>query len=146
VAEHEKTAGNAQQRVAELEAENASLRAQLSAVGQGRVASPAHRFFLTEANRQELELRGYTVVGGELLDAAEVKRRLAGTPQAGVDIADAPKAAQGDAARLVASVRRDDQGSQYGVTHVYPSVRPGQIDPAVAGTPGISGPAATGRD
>jgi hypothetical protein len=145
VAEHQKTPGDAQQRVAELEAENASLRAQLGAQGQGRVASPAHQFFLTEANRQELELRGFTVVGGELLDTDAVRARLRATGQSRVEIADAPRTAQDEAARTVAALRRDNHGAQYGVTHVYPSVAPGQIDPAVAGSPGISGPAATGK-
>lgn len=135
----------AAQRLAELEAENASLRAQLGAQGQGRVAAPAQTFYLTEANRQELEQRGFTTVGGVLLGTDEVRARLKDTDQAGVQIADAPEDVQASADATLASVRRDDQGSQYGVTHVYPSVEPGKLDPAVAGQPGISGPAATDK-
>lgn len=142
MAENDKSATD--KRLAELQAENELLRTQLAAAGQPRVAGPARTFFLTEANRLELEQRGFTTVGGELLDTAEVRKRLARTDQ-DVDIADAPEGAREEAAVTVAAVRRDDQGAQYGVTHVYPSVRPGQIDPAVAGSPGISGPSATGN-
>lgn len=118
----------------QLRAENVQLRAQLA--GQGRVVQPVHTFQLSEGDRQELATRGEVNIDGRMMTAADVEKKLSEN-QRNVDLGDAepPAAGPGEAPR--SAVR--------GVDYVYPSVAPGQIDPAVAGTPGIHGPAADGQ-
>lgn len=128
----------AQERDA-LRAENENLRGQLAAAGAktGRAAPVQHRFQLSEGDRQELEIRGVVSIGGRLYTTEEV-RALLEQDQQGVDIKDAPEGTRVDPATLP-----DRTGSGVpGVDFVWPSVERGKIDPAVAGTPGISGPAA----
>ena len=122
----------------QLQKENEALRAQLAAVGGGRVAAPAHTFQLSEGDRQDLELYGVINYGGRQLTKADVEAEMAKAGQRGVEIADAPDATrvQVDPARMAAGP------GQRGIDFVYPSVERGLIDPAVAGTPGINGPAA----
>lgn len=118
----------------ELRAENAQLRAQLAAAGQpAGPVRPTATFQLSEGDRQELVARGEVNIGGRMLTADEVAEKL-GPDQQNVDLGDAtpPTAGPGEAPR----------GAVRGVDFVYPSVEPGGIDPKIAGTPGISGPAA----
>jgi hypothetical protein len=61
--------------------------------------------------------------------------------QSGVQIAEAPEATRVDPATLPAR-----GPGVAGVDYVWPSVERGKIDPAVAGTPGISGPSADDTD
>jgi hypothetical protein len=116
-----------------LREENNRLKAQLAAAG-GSVQpyAPQQTFQLSEGDRQELAARGVVNVGGRMRTAAEVREMLPDS-QRDVDLGDAP------VPNLPAG---REQGATPGVDYVYPSVAPGQIDPAVAGTPGISGPAA----
>jgi hypothetical protein len=118
----------------QLRQENNRLRAQLAAAGAApRGYAPAQTFQLSEGDRQELAARGIVNVGGRMRTAEEVREML-GDDQQGVELGDAEPPAGMAGGR--------DAGSVAGVDYVYPSVAPGQIDPAVAGTPGISGPAA----
>jgi hypothetical protein len=121
-----------------LKAENEALRRQLAAAGggPGRVVAPQQTFMLSEGDRQELAARGVVNVGGRLLTADEVRARLP-EGQRDVDLGDAPVPADLD------RIRGRSSNAVEGVDFIYPSVAPGQIDPSVAGTPGISGPAAT---
>lgn len=119
-----------------LRAENAHLRAQLAAQPARTPMVPVHRFAVSEGERQELELYGVATVGGRLMSTEEVRKAAAAVGLA-IEIKDA---APGLKRELPVRVER---GGVYGVDYVYPSVAPGLIDPAVAGTPGISGPAAT---
>lgn len=123
-----------------LRAENERLRGQLAAAGARPavgVAAPQH-LFLSEGDRQELEIRGVLNIGGRLMTREEVLAEL-GDNQKGVEIADAPEGTRVDPA----AVRKiQERPAILGVDYVYPSVEPGKIDPAVAGTPGINGPAA----
>lgn len=124
-----------------LREENDRLRAQLAAAGTGaRVVTPQHTFQLSEGDRQELAARGAVNIGGVLLGRDDVRARL-GDSQQGIDLGDGPV---DPAVEQVLAQRRGGAGVA-GVDYVYPSVAPGQIDPAVAGTPGISGPAAGTR-
>lgn len=123
------------QQLADAQQENAALRTQLA--GVGRVYAPAQTFQLSEGDRQEVETFGVVNIGGRRYTREEVLDKLAGTPQAGVEI-DEP-AAQLDQRAQTAGRRAS---AVEGVDFIYPSVAPGQIDPAVAGTPGINGPAA----
>jgi hypothetical protein len=121
-----------------LQAENENLRGQLAAAGAARtggspVAAPAHTFELSEGDRQELAMRGVLAVGGRLRTRDEVRDML-GEDQRNVDL--------GTAEPQLPPGYRSDRGAVEGVDFVYPSVSPGRIDPAVAGTPGINGPAA----
>lgn len=125
-----------------LRAENENLRGQLAAAGAARpgVQAPVqHTFQLSEGDRQQLEITGVINVGGKLLTKAEVVKLL-GKDQKNVPIADAPAATRVDPDKLP---DRTGKGVE-GVDYVYPSVARGEIDPAVAGTPGISGPPAQG--
>lgn len=118
-----------------LRAENSDLRTQLATTGAARAPRAQHQFFLSEGVRQELELNGWASVDGRIMTADEVRAALAGGPQDGVEIADVdPETAK---SRPQPPAERP---AQLGVTHVYPSVEPGYIDPAVAGVPGINGP------
>jgi hypothetical protein len=123
-----------------LRAENERLRGQLAAAGAAvGVVAPVHRFFLTEGDRQELELYGVANINGRRMTTEEVRAELAKSDtQSGVEIADADPALSraGDVAGQRAA------SAVPGVDFVYPSVAPGKIDPAVAGQPGINGPAA----
>lgn len=122
-----------------LLAENENLRGQLAAAGASRPGQSApvqHKFQLSEGDRQELEIRGVINVGGRMMTKQDVEAAMAKAGQRGVTIKDAPEATRVD---LGPEARRS---AVPGVDFVYPSVAPGQIDPAVAGTPGISGPAA----
>jgi hypothetical protein len=126
-----------------LRAENENLRGQLAAAGAarpGQAAPVQHTFQLSEGDRQELEIRGVINVGGRLVTTAEVREML-GEDQKGVKIAEAPEGTRVDPA-LIQKVTGPGVA---GVDFVYPSVERGKIDPAVAGTPGISGPPATGK-
>jgi hypothetical protein len=117
-----------------LKAENDKLRAQLAASGTtARAYAPAQTFQLSEGDRQELVAHGRVNVGGVLLDREQVRAKL-GEDQQGVDL--------GDSEPDVSPAPAGRRGAVAGVDFVYPSVAPGLIDPAVAGTPGISGPAA----
>lgn len=117
-----------------LLAEVERLRGQLAAAGTRAVDAPAaHRFFLSEGGRQELELYGVVNIGGKQRTRDEVLAMLDDS-QAGVEIAEV------DPGSRLAPAR--PQGTTPGVDFVYPSVAPGELDPAVAGTPGVSGPAA----
>jgi hypothetical protein len=134
---------------AALEAENAQLRDQVDNLRGQLVAAagatpagyqPAQRFFLSEGDRQELELHGVANIGGRLLTRDQVLAKLAGGPQSAVEIREPKVDRTADAA--VAAARAEPRNVR-GVTFVYPSVADGLIDPAVAGKPGINGPAAT---
>jgi hypothetical protein len=113
--------------------ENAQLRAQL-ATGGRQVNAPAHQFLLSEGGRQELITYGVTTVNGRRVTAEQVSELL-GDAQADVELGDTKPVDGNPAARPNLGIP--------GVDFVYPSVVPGAIDPAVAGTPGINGPAAT---
>lgn len=121
-----------------LREENQRLQAELAAVGRpaGPVA-PRQTFLLSEGDRQELASRGAVNIGGRLRGRDEVAAML-GDGQQGVDLGDGPV----DPAMQALLDRQGPREGVPGVTHVWPSVEPGKIDPAVAGTPGISGPAA----
>lgn len=116
-----------------LREEVTRLQGQLEAVGRpvGPVA-PVHTFELSEGDRQELVIHGQVNIGGRMRSREEIKSML-GDKQRNVDLGQAdPPAAPTEVGR---------QGVP-GVDFVYPSVEPGYLDPAVAGTPGISGPPA----
>lgn len=120
-----------------LRDENRQLRAQLTAAGVGpRVQQPAHTFELSEGARQELAMNGQTNVNGVMRTREEVTKML-GDDQADVDL--------GDAEAPVGTPKQERRSAIRGVDFVYPSVEPGYIDPAVAGTPGINGPAKEGK-
>lgn len=120
----------------QLAEENARLRAQLQGAGiaPAQTAPTAqHTFQLSEGDRQELEQVGWLNIGGVTYTREQVIARL-GDDQKNVPIAEAvnPQIPQPQPA---SNIR--------GVDFVYPSVTRGGIDPKVAGTPGINGPAAT---
>lgn len=121
-----------------VRAENENLRGQLAASGARRPPAVEHPFVLSQGELAELETYGVTNHDGQRLTREQALTRMAASDdQRGVQIAE-PKA---DLAASLPAVR-PNLGLP-GVDYVYPSVRPGAIDPAVAGTPGISGPAAT---
>jgi hypothetical protein len=120
-----------------LIAENEQLRGQLAASGASKVAAPAHTFQLSEGDRQELAMRGVLAVGGRVRTREEVRAMLPES-QRNVDLGTAEPAFPADAERVRDGVE--------GVDFIYPSVAPGLIDPAVAGTPGINGPSADDTD
>jgi hypothetical protein len=121
-----------------LRRENEQLRGQLAAAGAGRPNTTTAQFELTEGNRQDLLARGETVIGGRRYTRDQVESAIEGNPDYDrVDLGDTEPAAQ-PATRA--------QGDIPGVDFVYPSVLAGRIDPAVAGTPGINGPAATDEE
>lgn len=127
--------------ITRLRAENTALKAQLSAAGRpAGPAMPAHTFQLSEGDRQELEIRGVVNIGGRLMTKADVVKAMrdAGDGQEDVEIADAPEGTRIDPGRSEELTGPGIRGFDY----VYPSVERGKIDPAVAGTPGINGPAA----
>jgi hypothetical protein len=120
-----------------LRAENENLRGQLAAAGASRpgMAAPVqHEFTLSQGQLSDLEAFGVTNVGGRQVTTDDVRGMLTGK-QSGLQIADA-------SAPVTPIPVRERQAAVPGVDFVYPSVAPGEIDPAIAGTPGISGPAA----
>lgn len=138
MAETDQTKALAAERDA-LRAENENLRGQLAAAGAAntKAAPVQHQFQLSEGDRQELEIRGVINVGGRLVTKAEVVKML-GAKQKNVEIKDAPEGTRVDPVLIKKATGPGVQGVDY----VYPSVERGKIDPAVAGTPGISGPPA----
>jgi hypothetical protein len=124
-------------QLAAAQAENASLRAQLAAPGTTRPYQAPYTFQLSEGDRQELEAHGAVNIGGRMMTKDDVVKAMAAAGQKGVEIADAPEATRIDASAL------PGRGPGIaGIDFVYPSVERGKIDPKVAGTPGINGPAA----
>lgn len=125
-----------------LREENERLKAQLAAVGRpAGVVAPQQTFELSEGDRQELVARGAANIRGRLRTRDEVRDMLP-ADQSGVELGDGPV----DPALQTLIDRQAPREGIPGVTHVWPSVAPGEIDPAVAGTPGISGPAAKEPD
>jgi len=122
-----------------LAAENTALRAQLAAAGRPPGVTPAqHTFQLSQGDLMELERNGWVSLGGKVMTVDDVREALVGTPQEGMEIADADP--------LSAAPVPPEPTNLRGFDYVYPSVSRGEIDPKVAGTPGISGPAATVKD
>lgn len=124
----------------QLAAQVKQLQAQLAAGGGARVAAPTYTFALTEGDRQELELYGVATIGGKRMTVDQARAAAA---EAGLQVQiDDP------APELDRRTPADEEGETgrgdgiRGFDFIYPSVRPGEIDPAVAGTPGINGPAA----
>lgn len=117
-----------------LRAENDNLRGQLAAAtaGVGPVA-PVHTFELSQGHLAELETFGVTNIDGRQYTADEVRAKLTGG-QEGLEIK--------EPSNPVAVPVRPEREPVAGVDFVWPSVAPGEIDPAVAGRPGINGPAA----
>jgi hypothetical protein len=120
-----------------LRAEVDQLRGQLAAAGANRVAVPAHTFQLSQGQLADLEAFGVTTIGGRQVTTENVRGMLTGD-QAGLEIKEA-------SAPVAPIPVREQQAAVYGVDFVYPSVAPGEIDPAVAGQPGISGPPADSK-
>lgn len=125
---------------AQLEQENARLRREVDRLSRGGAAgrAPVAEPYLTEGDRQELLLHGVTnnASGGGRVTLTTAREQF---PDA--DLADASDEAE--AAAVAHDEEVADRGAGIrGFDYVYPSVRPGVIDPAVAGTPGINGPAA----
>jgi hypothetical protein len=119
----------------ELRAENERLRAQLAAAGGSpRAYQPAQQFQLSEGDRQELVTRGVVTINGRRMTREDVENEL-DEDQRGVDLGDADPVDAG-------APGVGERSAIRGVDYVYPSVAPGLIDPDVAGTPGINGPAA----
>lgn len=118
-----------------LQAENENLRGQLAAasVPARGPAAAQHTFVLTEGARQELISQGYTVVNGRPMSRAQVVDAL-GDKAGAYDLGTTDP----DHTMPVDKPRTAIRGFDF----VYPSVAPGVIDPAVAGTPGIHGPSA----
>jgi hypothetical protein len=123
-----------------LATENVALKAQLEAAGRPGPTTQ-HVFQLSEGDRQELEIRGVVAIGGRLMTKADVEKAMAEAGQKGVKIKDAPPET---AVKITDSTPGRGPGVE-GVDYIYPSVERGKIDPAVAGTPGISGPAADAK-
>jgi hypothetical protein len=122
-----------------LRRENENLRGQLAAAGAGRANTTTAQFVLTEGNRQDLLARGETVIGGRRYTREQVEDAIEGNPDYDrVDLGDR------DPDPATAGVARGP--AVPGVDYIYPSVLPGRIDPKVAGTPGINGPAATEQE
>lgn len=118
----------------QLRQENQQLRAQLAAAPPAGAPNVAqHKFQLSEGDRQELAVRGIVNIGGRAMTREDVEAEL-GEDQQGVDL--------GDAEPPVGFQRPAERSAIRGVDYVWPSVEPGKIDPAVAGTPGINGPSA----
>jgi uncharacterized protein YciI len=123
-------------QVSRLQTDNERLRGQLAAAGNRPAANvPAALPFLTEGQRQELLTFGQTTRagGGAALSLSEARELF---PD--VDLSDATDAALAADERLRTEVL--ERASIRGVTHVWPSIEPGVLDPAAVGLPGISGP------
>jgi hypothetical protein len=120
----------------ELREENHRLKAQLAAAGRPARANQAEQqFVLSEGHRQELVANGVVNVNGRRMTRADVEEAL-GDEQQGLELGDA-EPADGLGEQL-----EQERAGIRGFDYVYPSVAPGLIDPAVAGTPGINGPSA----
>lgn len=115
-----------------LRAENDRLRLQLGAGTAGTAQAAQHTFELSEGARQELAQNGEVVIGGVRMTRDQVRARLSADQQ-GLDLGTAEPPNR---------VEQPARGGVEGVDFIYPSVAPGLIDPAVAGTPGINGPSA----
>jgi hypothetical protein len=118
-----------------LRAENENLRGQLAAAGARPRGQVRHEFLLSEGERAEIEAFGVANIGGVRMTREQVAAKL-GDRQRDVELGDAEPV---DAA---AHAARTTRTAVEGVDFIYPSVEPGLIDPAVAGTPGINDPAA----
>jgi hypothetical protein len=129
----EQTKADLEAEIARLTKDNENLRGQLAAAG-ARPPAAQHQFLLSEGQRQELALNGNVLVNGQYLTADQVVSKL-GPDQQGLEL-DVPDKAR----ELPREVTRDKVA---GIDYVYPSVAYGQVDPAVAGQPGVHGPAAT---
>lgn len=116
-----------------LRAEVDRLKGELAAAGANRAPAAEHTFQLSQGQLGELEVYGVTNVDGVMRTTEEVRGMLTGN-QAGLEIAEASNP------QAVLPLR--ERTAVLGVDFVYPSVAPGKIDPKVAGTPGINGPAA----
>lgn len=119
-----------------LREENEQLRSQLTQATAAPTAAPyapSARFVLSEGDRQELVQHGQVNINGRMRTADEVRSML-DDDQRGIDL--------GSAKPPVQPTALQERGAVRGVDYVWPSVAPGEIDPAVAGQPGISGPAA----
>lgn len=129
------------QQLAAADDANENLRGQLAAAGAARQTGQVVReFALSEGDRQELEVYGVVNIDGRQYTTDQVRKELAKNPRyANVEIEDAP-----DATRREPTSRTELAGVR-GIDYVYPSVSPGRIDPAVAGTPGINGPSADSK-
>lgn len=119
-----------QAELAALRAENDRLKGQLAQATARTPNVQAAKPYLTEGERQELITFGRS---GDL-NLKTAKERFP----------DADLSGATDVARKASTEdeTRTERGAVRGVDFVYPSVRPGFIDPEVAGTPGINGPAA----
>jgi hypothetical protein len=119
-----------------LQAENENLRGQLAAasVPARGPAAPQHTFILTEDARQQLVTSGVAYTGGRVMTRDQVVSLLGARADA-YDLGDVEPA---EPVQPEAAPRVGIRGFDY----VYPSIAPGVIDPAVAGTPGINGPSA----
>ena len=124
----------------QLAAENVALKAQLAATGR-TTPGAQHVFQLSEGERQELEQLGVINKGGRLMSKADVEEAMAAAGQKGVTIKDAPEAT---ALKVTADTPGTGPGVR-GIDYIYPSVERGKIDPAVAGMPGVEGPAADAK-
>lgn len=123
-----------EQQNVDLLAENELLRAQLAATPAAGAPNVAqHRFQLSEGERQDLVANGVVNKDGRAMTREDVEAEL-GEDQQNVDL--------GDAEPPAGFRRPADRSAIRGVDYVWPSVEPGKIDPAVAGTPGINGPSA----
>jgi hypothetical protein len=129
--------------LAALRAENARLRQQLISSGQqpAGAAQTQHRFALTEGDRQELELYGVATIGGRLMTVDDARTAA---EEAGLEVTIGDPSEALDRRAQVAT-EQGERTAVRGFDYVYPSVAPGQIDPKVAGMPGINGPAADGK-
>jgi hypothetical protein len=128
-----------EQHIERLQADNERLRGQLAAAGVARATGPAGPPFLSEGERQDLITQGVISRPGRTLNLHEARIEY---PDAVLDAVTDLAVRNADRDRE-AKVRRGP-----GVEHVdfvYPSVAPGEIDPAVAGLPGVNGPAAGSR-
>lgn len=136
----ETKSSNQQTEVERLRAENERLRGQLAAAGARTDNVPAPKPYLTEGERQDLITFGVTtdVHTGRRLNLHEAREKY---PDAELSDASDTAVANADRDRNEATPR----GAVRGVDYVWPSVEPGKIDPAVAGTPGISGPSADAK-
>jgi hypothetical protein len=117
-----------------LASENTILRAQLAAAGRPAGVTPAqHTFQLSQGDLSDLERNGWMWSGAQVMTVADVRAALRGTPQEDIKIVE-PDNPQVPRPVEPTNIR--------GFDYTYPSVSRGLIDPALAGTPGINGPAA----
>lgn len=72
-----------------LQAEVDRLRGELAAAGVARPVVAQHTFQLSQGALADLEMWGWTTIGGEVLTTNQVRERLADTDQAGLEIKEA---------------------------------------------------------